>query len=103
MGDPRDPFSESRMRETRLFGSMSGNRKQSQAKPDCGNAGESRVMSHRKTNATAPVPDSTRLFAPQTQGVPLRINRTPVYFPFPRSRSFFTINSAYHDGQLSSL
>ncbi len=51
------------MRETRLFGSMSGNRKQSQAKPDCGNAGESRVMSHRKTNATAPVLDSTRLFA----------------------------------------
>jgi hypothetical protein len=25
--------------------------------------GESRVMSHRKTNATAPVLDSTRLFA----------------------------------------
>jgi hypothetical protein len=51
------------MRETRLFGSMSGNRKQSHAKPDCGNAGESRVMRHRKTNATAPVLDSTHLFA----------------------------------------
>ena len=33
-GRPRDTFSESRMRETRLFGSMSGNRKQSHAKPD---------------------------------------------------------------------
>ena len=32
-----------------------------------------------------------------------RINRTTVYFPFSRSRSFLTINSAYHDGQLSSL
>jgi len=32
-----------------------------------------------------------------------RINRTTVYFPLSRSRSFFTINSAYHDGQLSSL
>ncbi len=50
------------MRETRLFGSMSGNRKQSHAKPDCGNPGERRVMRHRKTNATAPVLDSTRLF-----------------------------------------
>ena len=47
------------MRETRLFGSMSGNRKQSHVKPDCGNASESRAMSHRKANATAPVLDST--------------------------------------------
>ena len=33
-GRNRDTFSESRMRETRLSGSMSGNRKQSHAKPD---------------------------------------------------------------------
>ena len=32
-----------------------------------------------------------------------RINRTTFYFRFSRSRSFWTINSAYHDGQLSSL
>ena len=33
-GRKREPFSESRMREIRLSGSMSGNRKQNQAKPD---------------------------------------------------------------------
>ena len=33
-GRNREPFSESRMREMRLSGSMSGNRKQSHAKPD---------------------------------------------------------------------
>jgi len=51
------------MREMRLFGSMSGNRKQSQAKPDCGDTRESRVISHRKTTAPAPVLDSTFFFA----------------------------------------
>ena len=34
VGETREPFSESRMREMRLSGSMSGNRKQSHAKPD---------------------------------------------------------------------
>jgi hypothetical protein len=33
-GRPREPFSESRMRETCLSGSMSGNRKQRHVKPD---------------------------------------------------------------------
>ena len=33
-GRTRESFSESRMREIRLSGSMSGNRKQDQAKPD---------------------------------------------------------------------
>jgi len=35
-GRNREPFSENRMREMRLSGSMSGNRKQSHAKPDLG-------------------------------------------------------------------
>jgi len=34
VGKNREPFSESRMREMRLSGSMSGNRKQSHVKPD---------------------------------------------------------------------
>jgi hypothetical protein len=34
-------FSESRMREICLSGSMSGNRKQGQVKPDCGGRSES--------------------------------------------------------------
>jgi len=33
-GQHREPFSESRMREMRLSGSLSGKRKQSYAKPD---------------------------------------------------------------------
>ena len=48
-------FSESRMRELRLSGSISGNRKQSQAKPDCGALCESSAYEcHRETTATAP-------------------------------------------------
>ena len=35
-GQNREPFSESRMREKRLSGSMSGKRNQSHVKPDCG-------------------------------------------------------------------
>jgi hypothetical protein len=48
------------MREMRLSGSMSGNRNQSHAKPDCGAVCESRLYEgHRETTATAPVLDST--------------------------------------------
>jgi hypothetical protein len=53
-----------RMREICLSGSMSGNRKQSQAKPDCG--GEAKALaerSHREAKALAPVLDSTRDYA----------------------------------------
>jgi hypothetical protein len=50
------------MREMRLSGSMSGNRNQSHAKPDCGAVCESRLYEgHRETTATAPVLDSTQL------------------------------------------
>ena len=49
------------MRETRLSGSMSGNRKQSHAQPDCGTPCESSAyICHRETTATAPVLDSTQ-------------------------------------------
>jgi len=59
-GRNRETFSESRMREMRLSGSMSENRKQSQAKPDCGALCESSAYEcHRETTATAPVLDST--------------------------------------------
>src|ERR1700746_3927180 len=61
-GRNREPFSESRMREMRLSGSMSGNRKLSHAKPDCGALCESSANEcHRETTATAPVLDSTHL------------------------------------------
>ncbi len=52
-------FSESRMREICLSGSMSGNRKQNQAKPDCGGAAKAKPNIHRETTVTAPVLDST--------------------------------------------
>ena len=51
-------FSESRMREICLSGSMSGNRKQNQAKPDCGGAAKAKPNIHRETTVTAPVLDS---------------------------------------------
>jgi hypothetical protein len=56
-------FSESRMREIRLSGSMSGNRKQNQAKPDCGDLAKAKSNIHRETTVTAPVLDSTRDYA----------------------------------------
>src|SRR5450631_1221927 len=48
------------MREIRLSGSMSGNRKQSQAKPDCGGGAKATSKIHRETTVTAPVLDSTQ-------------------------------------------
>jgi hypothetical protein len=47
------------MREICLSGSMSGNRKQNQAKPDCGGAAKAKPNIHRETTVTAPVLDST--------------------------------------------
>jgi len=47
------------MREICLSGSTSGNRKQSQAKPDCGGEAKAQLNSHREAKATAPVLDST--------------------------------------------
>jgi len=48
------------MREICQSGSMSGNRKQNQAKPDCGDAAKATLNNHRETTVTAPVLDSTR-------------------------------------------
>ena len=48
------------MREICQSGSMSGNRKQNQAKPDCGDAAKAQSTIHRETTVTAPVLDSTR-------------------------------------------
>jgi hypothetical protein len=47
------------MREIRLSGSMSGNRKQNQAKPDCGDEAKAESTIHREAKVTAPVLDST--------------------------------------------
>ena len=47
------------MREICQSGSMSGNRKQNQAKPDCGGAAKAKPIIHRETTVTAPVLDST--------------------------------------------
>jgi hypothetical protein len=47
------------MREIRLSGSMSGNRKQDQVKPDCGDEAKAESHAHRETTVTAPVLDST--------------------------------------------
>jgi len=49
------------MRENCQSGSMSGNRKQDQAKPDSGDAAKAQSTNHRETTATAPVLDSTPL------------------------------------------
>ena len=47
------------MRETCQSGSMSGNRNQNQAKPDCGDEVKAESNTHRETTVTAPVLDST--------------------------------------------
>jgi hypothetical protein len=47
------------MREICQSGSMSGNRKQNHAKPDCGDAAKAKSINHRETKVTAPVLDST--------------------------------------------
>ena len=39
---------------------MSGNRKQDQAKPDCGDEAKAQSTNHRETTVTAPVLDSTQ-------------------------------------------
>jgi hypothetical protein len=48
------------MREICQSGSMSGNRKQGQAKPDCGDQAKAPSNIHRETTVTAPVLDSTQ-------------------------------------------
>ena len=55
-------FSESRMREICLSGSMSGNRNQNHVKPDCGDEAKANSIIHRETTVTAPVLDSTPHF-----------------------------------------
>jgi hypothetical protein len=50
------------MREICQSGSMSGNRNQNQAKPDCGEEAKAESTIHREANVTAPVLDSTRSY-----------------------------------------
>ena len=56
------------MRENCQSGSMSGNRKQDQAKPDCGDEAKAQSTNHRETTVTAPVLDSTHQNAPWLEG-----------------------------------
>jgi hypothetical protein len=49
------------MPEICLSGSMSGNRKQDQGKPDCGGKAKAKSTIHREPTVTAPVLDSTRV------------------------------------------
>ncbi len=65
------------MREICLSGSMSGNRKQNQANPDCGDAAKAQSTNHRETTVTAPVLDST---LHSTQNAPDFNNRQPIIF-----------------------
>jgi hypothetical protein len=48
------------MREICQSGSMSGNRKQHQVKPECGDEAKAESHTHRAATVTAPVLDSTR-------------------------------------------
>jgi hypothetical protein len=67
------------MREMRLSGSMSGNRNQSHAKPDCGAVCESRLYEgHRETTATAPVLDSTQISGPPPNCKRFEVGRSSV-------------------------
>src|SRR5450755_439971 len=73
-------FSESRMREICLSGSMSGNRKQHQAKPDCGGAAKATSINHRETTVTAPVLDSTPHSANRVPSRPISyLAQSPAY------------------------
>jgi hypothetical protein len=66
----REPFSESRMREKRLSGSMSGKRNQSHVKPDRGDSAKA------PSTATGRLPPlrlfSTPLKIPRRSGTPCR-------------------------------
>jgi hypothetical protein len=54
------------MRENCQSGSMSGNRKQDQVKPDCGDEAKAESHAHRETTVTAPVLDSTLVYTHST-------------------------------------
>ena len=59
------------MREIRTSGSMSGDGRRSQAKPDCGGGAKGPPRTHRKATATAPVLDSTLVAGePAVDGLP---------------------------------
>src|SRR5215467_10018469 len=88
-GRNRELFSESRMREMRLSGSMSGNRKQNQVKPDCGDKVKAESHTHRETTVTAPVLDSTHNARPRARkGLPIRLSSAlmPSFQPMPLNR-----------------
>ena len=58
-GPKRESFPRAGCGKTASPGSMSGNRKQDQAKPDCGDEAKAESNIHRETTVTAPVLDST--------------------------------------------
>src|SRR5215469_16939247 len=58
-GRMRESFPRAGCGKSASPGSMSGNRKQDQAKPDCGDTAKARSHTHREATVTAPVLDST--------------------------------------------
>jgi len=60
---------------------MSGNRKQDQAKPDCGGAAKAQPNIHRETTVTAPVLDSTPDYTQIPSGYSQNANRLTLIVP----------------------
>src|SRR5215831_15429540 len=58
-GRKRESFPRAGCGKSASPGSMSGNRKQDQAKPDCGDPAKALSHTHREANVIAPVLDST--------------------------------------------
>ena len=67
-GRKRESFPRAGCGKSASPGSMSGNRKQDQAKPDCGDRAKAMSHTHREATVTAPVLDST----PDYAHLPLR-------------------------------
>src|SRR5215471_2306704 len=66
-GRTRESFPRAGCGKSASPGSMSGNRKQDQAKPDCGDTAKALSHTHREANFSAPVLDSTLDFTQNSE------------------------------------